>query len=528
MKQIVSHSVSLTNQSMKYFSYILILAAALFCSACKHSYTVPQSAEKLNQTVRIFPDYTDIVIPPNIAPLNFMVRAEGDEFMAEYKMGSETKLVAGGGKDGIIEFDQNEWHKTVGAAKGKSFKVTVYVKKNGIWKSFNPFNVQVAEEPIDSFLSYRLIEPGYEIYRQMGLYQRNVTNFDVHVIYENNRTYSETNSHCVNCHNYQNYSTKRMLFHVRANHGGTVIAENGKVEKINPKTDSTLSNAVYPSWHPRRNWLVFSSNKTGQIFHISDKQRVEVLDYGSDLIFYNADTHEISNVLKTPTEMETFPCWNPGGTRVYYCEGPQPPSDALNDTIKVNELVSIYKHLKYNLMSIPFDEKTMTFGKPQMELDCRAMGKSASVPRVSPDGKFVLFTLGNFGQFHIWHTSSDLWVKNLGNGQCYPLRAANSRNVDSYHSWSSNGRWIAFSSRRDDGDFTRTYMTYFDKNGQSHKAFMLPQKDPTFNLRLFKSFNVPEMTKDAVTVPAKKFKEVIYNTPGLPVKYKELRPGHKK
>ena len=175
-------------------------------------------------------------------------------------------------------------------------------------------------------------------------------------------------------------------------------------------------------------------------------------------------------------------------------------------------------------MSVTFDEKTMTFGEPQLEVDCKAMGKSASVPRVSPDGKYLLFTLGDFGQFHIWHKSSDQYVKNLETGEVYPLKEANSPDVDSYHSWSSNGRWIVFSSRRDDGSYTRPYIAYFDKQGRSRKAFMLPQEDPTQNLMLLKSYNVPELTREPIAYTPQQFKEAIYGqNPGTDIKYGELR-----
>ena len=85
------------------------------------------------------------------------------------------------------------------------------------------FNMHVAQEPIDRYVSYRLIEPGYELYRQMGLYQRDMQSFEVKTIYENNRVHDLDDNHCVNCHNYQNYSAENMLFHVRSAHGGTII-----------------------------------------------------------------------------------------------------------------------------------------------------------------------------------------------------------------------------------------------------------------------------------------------------------------
>ena len=503
------------------FSFITII---VLLASCTKTYNVPQGAKPNGKQVALFPDYTDVTIPPNIAPLNFMINGGDDEFVVDVKAEGKSRIVCGGDEDGVVQFDSTEWRNLLRESRGKTLQLTIYVNRDGQWTYYKPYNIYIANEEIDPYLSYRLIEPGYEMYRQVGLYQRNLTNFDQRPIYENNRSNDQEENHCVNCHNYQNYGGHTMLFHVRANMGGTIIAKDGKVEKIDFKCDSILGNAVYPSWHPKKNFLVFSSNLTGQAFHTLDSEKIEVLDYGSDLIFYNADTHEVSNILKTEGAMETFPTWAPDGKKIYYCQANIPVLAALPDSMKTNFVLSNYRTIRYNVMSVTFDDKTMSFGEPQMEVNCEEMGKSATVPRVSPDGKYLLFTLGDFGQFHIWHKSSDQYVKNLLTGEIYPLKEANSPDVDTYHSWSSNGRWIVFSSRRDDGSFTRPYITYFDKQGKARKAFMLPQENPQTNIMLFKSYNVPELTREPVAYSFREFKDAIYQQiPGTSVKYKELR-----
>lgn len=495
--------------------YLLIIAIA-FASllvGCKPEARVPNNARTTQEVVSIYPDYRDIVVPPNIAPLNIMVKSEGKEFVASVE-GKGAPVLAAAGSDGKLAFDSIEWRSLLADNKGGELSVTIYAKKEGEWFQHPAYKFSVAEEDIDSYLSYRLIEPSYELYRQLGLYQRNLTNFNEAVIYENNDTYQEGENHCINCHNYQNYSTERMLFHVRGDHGGTVFSTSGKADKRIMVNDSILGNAVYPSWHPTKPWLVFSSNLTGQAFHLMDPQKIEVIDYGSDLIFYDAEHNTISNVLKTNSDMENFPCWTPDGKKVFYCSAHVAEFDTLAADKKDERsdvVLRKYDKVRYNLMSISFDESTRTWGTPQMEMDCASDSLSASVPRVSPDGRYVLFTLGKFGQFHIWHSSSDLFVKDLQTGEIRPLTAANSDNVDSYHTWSSNGRWIVFSSRRDDGSYTRPYIAYFDKQGQAHKAFLLPQEDPEHNLLRMKSYNVPELTRDAVRTNPDELREVIYD-----------------
>ncbi len=511
----------------KYYGLALVavvMAFGLVLNSCSKTYTVPEAAQAVNEDVKLYPDYTNVTIPANIAPLNFIVKSQGEEFVVQVKAQGKDAIVAGGSEDGIVQFDSTLWRQTLTENRGKELDITVYANRDGQWVSLKPYKIYVAEEDIDPYLSYRLIEPGYELYRQLGLYQRNLTTFDQYAIYENNREDISDENHCVNCHNYQNYNTDKMLFHVRANMGGTLIAKDGKVEKLNFKNDSILGSAVYPSWHPTKNYIVFSTNKTGQVFHLQNLEKVEVVDTGSDLLFYNADTHEVSNIIKSNGSMETFPCWAPDGKKIYFCKSDHPAMASMADSIKNGYVMNYYENLKYNIYSVTFDEATMSFGEPQLEVDCMSQGKSASVPRVSPDGKYLLFTLGDYGQFHIWHKSSDQYVKNLETGEIYPLTEANSPDVDSYHSWSSNGRWIVFSSRRDDGSYTRPYIAYFDKQGKSRKAFMLPQENPESNLLLLKSYNVPELTRQRVQYSPEDFKDAIYTQlPGTEVKYKELR-----
>ena len=249
---------------------VLGTVMCLLLIGCGSSYSVPQDAVANGKNVVLYPDYTDVTVPPNIAPLNFIVKAEADEYVVQVKAGGKELMVSGGSDDGVVQFDSTEWRNALRDNRGKVLNVTVYELSDGQWTSYNPYKIYVAQDDIDPYLSYRLIEPGFEMYRQIGLYQRNLTTYEQNVIYENNRVENPEENHCVNCHNYQNYGGKNMLFHVRAGMGGTMIAKNGKVEKLNFKNDSILGSAVYPSWHPKKNYIVFSSNRTGQAFHMQN------------------------------------------------------------------------------------------------------------------------------------------------------------------------------------------------------------------------------------------------------------------
>ena len=73
-------------------------------------------------------------------------------------------------------------------------------------------------------------------------------------------------------------------------------------------------------------------------------------------------------------------------------------------------------------------------------------------------------------------------------------------------------------SRRDDGNYTRLYISYFDAQGKCHKAFEVPQENPEYNTLLLRSYNRPEFMKQKVSFSPRQFaakaKEV-----AAPVKY---------
>lgn len=486
---------------------------AILPAACgTKTYEVPEKSTPANTEATIYPDYTNTVVPPNIAPLNFMLEDSlATGVVVQFKGEKGGELVAGGEKDLKVEIDTTQWRKLLSDNRGANLQVTVYSERKDGWVKYNPYTLTVAEETIDNYLSYRLIEPGYELYRQLGLYQRNLTNWDEQPIYENNRTYEDGNNHCINCHNYQNYSTGNMLFHVRQNHGGTIIIRNGKAKKIQIKGDSILTSGVYPSWHPTLPLVAISTNKTGQAFYMNGRDKIEVMDEASDLLLYDVEQDKVQLVLNADTLLETFPAWNPTGDYLYYCVAREPfPNQEWPKDKHAEKIMTYHDRMFYDIRRMPFDAKTRTFGPSELVVDMAGQEQSASFPRISPDGRYLLWAQAEFGQFHIWHKSSDLWVKDLQADSIYALAEANSPDVESYHTWSSNGRWIVFSSRRMDGNYTRPFIAYFDKAGKAHKAFCLPQRDPEHNLMLLKSYNVPELTKDAVRTTPGQLKETIY------------------
>ena len=143
--------------------------------------------------------------------------------------------------------------------------------------------------------------------------------------------------------------------------------------------------------------------------------------------------------------------------------------------------------LSVALCSIDFDPETETFGDHVDTLiNAAAVGKSVTFPRPSYDGKWLLYSYADF------------WLMNLEDGSTHPLEKANSEYTESFHNWSSDSHWILSASRRGDSLYSCIYIAEIDDDGNASKAFLLPQKDPSFYHKTLFTFNVPDFTKGKV------------------------------
>ena len=484
---------------MKKIIYIAILAISFV--ACTHHPDVPKDYTSVSSQPDIYPDYKDVVVPPNIAPLNFGIHGNVTDCVARFTLADNQTFTFG--QSNKILIDEDDWKEMLAAAKGSSMKVEVFTKEDEKWKAYQPFTISVANEEIDPYISYRLIFPSYVAYEMLCISQRNLSNFDENDIYNNMIISGEKDGQCINCHSYQNYETKNMQFHMRQGHGGTMLVTNNKPQKIDLKTDSTISAGVYPAWHPTLPLIAYSTNHTGQSFHTRSKAKIEVQDSESDVVLYDIEKNEVRYVSGRADELECFPCWSPDGKYLYYCSA---HFECYNDSLpKSGEMIMRYEEVRYDIYRKAFNAKDLSFGATELVYKASDDSLSATFPRISPDGRYLLTGIAPYGCFHVWHPTADLYLLDLQTQKMRKLENVNSDYAESYHSWSSNGRWMVFISRRDDNNFSRLYFAYFDMEGKAHKAFELPQRDPDFYTYFMRSYNVPEFMKEPVSVMPQEF-----------------------
>ncbi len=450
----------------KFFIHIILLGFLSFLTSCTPT---PKDVVMQDELPPIYPDYCDVTIPENIAPLNFLLRADCEAIEVK---AVDLTLNASGNE---AVFDIDDWKALMQQSADKEVEVTVTALINGTWQQYRSFKWQVVSDKVDPYLTYRLIEPDYEIWNHVQIQQRCVENFDVNALGH----YEQLENRCMNCHTYANQDPNLSMMYVRGPGGGAILNRNGVLSKLN------IPGSVYFGFSPTGRYITYSTQKIIPAFHSLASKRLEVYDAASNVFVADMQEHRVisSPLLSDSLKFETFPTFSPDGKYIYYCSA---------DTVSLPQDI---KNLQYSLVRIPFDESTGTIGT---QVDTLFSERSVCHPRLSPDGRFVLYTVADYGTFPIWHPEADLQMMNLQTGAIDNLNNVNSQKSDTYHSWSSNSRWFVFASKRDDGLYGKPYFCYVDKDGKAHKPFCLPQEHPTFYDNNLKSFNAPELGKGKV------------------------------
>jgi len=446
---------------------------------------------------RIHPDYSGTVIPPNIAPLNFAVREDGRRFFVRIRSESGPPIEIAASTP-QVRIPGDRWRALLEANAGKALCFDVYAEEDGLWRQYGSIANTIARDPIDSHLVYRLIRPLYSEYRNMAIQQRDLTNFRESVVLDG----KSLEGGCVNCHSFAANRPDPMLIGVRSAKYGqsTLLAGGDHVEKITAKFGFT-------AWHPTGRVVAYSINESVEFFHAVGRAMRDVIDLDAGLAYYRVEARTTRMVPRASDDqrLESHPTWSPDGRYLYYSSAPNPWKDGKAQPPEG------YENLRYDLMRIRYDLEADRWGDPETVLSSRKTGLSILLPRISPDGRFLLFCMCPHGSFPAFCPQSDLYLMDLGTGLHRRLDI-NSDASESWHSWSSNGRWIAFSSKRGSDPFTRCYLSFVAETGKVHKPLVLPQRDPESCDSFLRTFSVPELVAGPISVPG----EALSRTARLP------------
>jgi tetratricopeptide (TPR) repeat protein len=142
--------------------------------------------------------------------------------------------------------------------------------------------------------------------------------------------------------------------------------------------------------------------------------------------------------------------------------------------------------IQYDLYRIPFNDGNG--GTPEAIEGASHNGMSNNFPKVSPDGRWIVFVQCRNGQ--LMRPDSQLYIVPFGGGAARRLRA-NTSLMNSWHSFSPNGRWLVFSSKAR-SPYTQMYLTHLDKDGNDSPAILIDNATASN-----RAVNIPEFVNTA-------------------------------
>jgi tetratricopeptide (TPR) repeat protein len=208
------------------------------------------------------------------------------------------------------------------------------------------------------------------------------------------------------------------------------------------------------------------------------------------LVVYDTvtDTYTALPGADDPAYVQSNPTWSPDGksivfarTKVYQKESIAGATSILLDENDVPEFIEDQEPFKFDLYRVPFNEGRG--GKAEPIEGASHNGMSNFFAKYSPDGKWIVFTKAE--NYMLLMPDSELYIIPAEGGEARRLRANTSR-MNSWHSFSSSGRWLVFSSKVNT-PYTQLFLTHIDEEGNSTPPVVLDRFTGTYG-----AANIPE------------------------------------
>jgi Flp pilus assembly protein TadD len=187
-----------------------------------------------------------------------------------------------------------------------------------------------------------------------------------------------------------------------------------------------------------------------------------------------------------PNFVQTSAFWSPDGKYLVYSRA------AAKDPYAPGQKQATYANdpnetqIQYDLYRIPFNEGKG--GTPERVVGASENGMSNNFPKVSPDGKWIVYVECRNGL--LMRPDSKLYIVPFEGGTARPL-GSNLAVMNSWHTWSPNGHWLAFSSKTP-YLYTELYLTHIDGEGNASPAILV--ENATASNR---AVNIPEFVNVA-------------------------------
>ena len=168
-----------------------------------------------------------------------------------------------------------------------------------------------------------------------------------------------------------------------------------------------------------------------------------------------------------PKYVQTDGVWSPDGKYVIFARAEARDPYPAGEPRALHALDPNETQIKYDLYRVPFNGGKG--GVAERIVGASENGMSNNFPKVSPDGKWIVFVECKNGQ--LMRPDSQLYIVPFEGGTARRMRA-NTSLMNSWHSFSPNGRWLVFSSKAR-SPYTQMYLTHIDANGNDSPAILV-------------------------------------------------------
>ncbi|MEW6238551.1 MAG: hypothetical protein AB1656_24460 [Candidatus Omnitrophota bacterium] len=342
---------------------------------------------------------------------------------------------------------------------------------------------RIAQEPADNFIVYRVVVPPFSSKKTPDIRIRDIRTDREECLLSAHRQY------CINCHTFSDKQGNRgkLGLQIRSLSGAN---QSGKTpdlrmylaifdmdEKLGFKAQLpfVVQMSTFMAWSPGGDKLAYSANQKLATLSPVTFETQHASTVTSDIAIYDL-SQSVTYLLpeaSDPDWLENYPCWSPDGRKFVFARAPTGQHPAT---------------LRYDLFAIREEEGEH---KASPIAGASNNGHSNYFPRFSPNGKWMSFCQCDGGD--LIRSSSDIYILDGElNGPPRRLEFNTENSADSWHSWSSNSRWLVFVSKRRDGAFASLYLSRIGDEGRASPAIPLPiENEP------LASYNIPEFIANA-------------------------------
>jgi hypothetical protein len=270
---------------------------------------------------------------------------------------------------------------------------------------------------------------------------------------------------CVGCHSYHGDAA---ALNARRGQDRRLIASARKDGEA-PFTDVKLGEFSFVSLSPDRKTIAMAAH-TRSLIKVKSTivEPFDMVYTEGDIALFDISSASLELLpgASDPAFVEDSPSWSPDGKTLVFCRYvPSPGAIHLNP-------VSIF--------TVPVNNGKGGEAKPLL---AEPPSDYCYFPRFSPDGKWISFVSGDASKSYFARQSSDIWLFSIETGTMRRLECNRDDAMDSWHAWSSDSRWLVFSSKRDKSGLTALYLSRIESDGKARPPIKITW-DPKWKANL--------------------------------------------